>query len=65
MGGVLQDKHGHFKGASAKLMYAIVSVKHVELNAIKEGMLMLQMLQIDNTAIETDCLKAIACNNDV
>lgn len=37
----------------------------MELNAIKEGLLLLQTLQIDNIVIETDCLEAIACINDV
>ncbi|KAM5552059.1 hypothetical protein ABKV19_026762 [Rosa sericea] len=57
-GGVLRDANGQFIAAFAHPVQHISSSKHVELQALKEGLDLLTSMGLQNVTIESDCLEA-------
>ncbi|XP_061999427.1 uncharacterized protein LOC133716785 [Rosa rugosa] len=58
VGGILRDNTGQFKAGFAIPVLNMASPKQVELQAIKQGLQLLQTLQVGNTIVETDYLQA-------
>ncbi|XP_024163854.1 uncharacterized protein LOC112170789 [Rosa chinensis] len=58
LGGVLRDDIGRFRAAFATPVNNVNTAKHTELMAIKDGLQLLQFMQVDNVVLETGCLEA-------
>ena len=59
IGGVLRDEMGEFIAGFSYKRNFVSSPQHIELLAIKEGILFLQVLEISNITLDRNCLLAV------
>ncbi|KAL6189330.1 hypothetical protein ACLB2K_040719 [Fragaria x ananassa] len=59
VGGILRNSSGNFIAAYTTPVMHISSDLHVELLAIREGIDLIQKMQLQQVVIETDCLQAV------
>ncbi|KAL6191897.1 hypothetical protein ACLB2K_038286 [Fragaria x ananassa] len=59
VGGILRNSTGNFIAAYTSQVMHINSDLHVELLAIREGIDLIQKMQLQQVVIETDCLQAV------
>ncbi|PRQ31754.1 putative ribonuclease H-like domain-containing protein [Rosa chinensis] len=62
-GGVIRDSHGQFIAGFSCRMEFVSSPLHIELLALKNGLELLQAMQITRAVVESDCLLAVQAIN--